>query len=116
MVVRESTRLSALEEGGGDYCDQQSRWMQEDVGTVATLLPRVWISGCRPTRSRTSVAMSLPCRYPLVGGACQNVQASDPRDVNDHLAVIRPAEREPGIALVRNTPLRIDLQAGLNQG
>jgi hypothetical protein len=55
-------------------------------------------------------------RDSFIGGAGQNVNAIDPGDMNDHFPIVLPAEGEPGVLFIRETAIRVDLQAGLDEG
>src|SRR6476646_5524202 len=52
---------------------------------------------------------------PFVREARQNVSAPNASEMDDDLSVIAPTKGEPGIPLVRDTALGVDLEACLNQ-
>jgi hypothetical protein len=88
--------------------------MQENFGSLAGAAPHLneRMAGDKIVDERSNVPTggdSIVCR------ASQDVNSADPCDVDDHLRIIRPAEREPGITFVRYTPLGSYLQTRLDE-
>ena len=70
--------------------------MDDLAGAVAPHLDQ-GMAGDEIAHERRDVA---PGGNAIVGRARQNVNAADPRDMDDDFAIIRPAKREPRITFV----------------
>ena len=73
--------------------------MHEDVGSAGAVPPHLdqRMAGDEIAHQRRDIA---PGRNAVVGGAGQNVNAADSRDMDDDFPIIRSAKREPRIPFV----------------
>ena len=117
MRVAEIRRLclSTVEERGPHERDQQGAGVQEDVGS-ARLVARPGHGPGLCGEHLLNEGRKIPAQDHLFEHVADgDVLAIDAREVDEDLSAVSPAEDEPGIALVGQPAVRLQLEAGLDE-
>jgi hypothetical protein len=88
--------------------------MQENVGSLSIVTPHLneGMAGDKIVDEGSNVPTGSNS---VVCWTSQDVNSADPCDVDDHLRIIGPAEREPRVTFIRHAPLGSYLQSRLNE-